>query len=196
MLCGSLRLSKSKTKPIWKENKITLQVYVLLKSKILPLRFLQQPKPNISSLTKKKRVLCYDLKKKSCHKNLILGKHILCLHKVATMGPASIIPVICAFPCFSNNSVRGHAIDPNRYFTLSFGIRKLKWLLNLMQRRQLSFACDSIQNPEKCALFVQSLNHLHLVGLFLAFLFLQSWPVLFFGVCNVDHFFKPLLNVL
>ena len=54
MLCGSLRLSKSKTKPIWKENKITLQVYVLLKSKILPLRFLQQPKPNISSLTKKK----------------------------------------------------------------------------------------------------------------------------------------------
>lgn len=63
MLYGSLRLSKSKTKPIWKENKITLQVYVLLKSKILPLRFLQQPKPNTSSLTKK-RVLCYDLKKK------------------------------------------------------------------------------------------------------------------------------------
>ena len=30
MLYGSLRLSKSKTKPIWKENKITLQVYVLL----------------------------------------------------------------------------------------------------------------------------------------------------------------------
>jgi len=147
-------------------------------------------------LWQKKRVLCYDLKKKSCHKNLILGKHILCLHKVATMGPASIISVICAFPCFSNNSMRGHAIDPNRYFTLSFGIRKLKWLLNLMQRRQLSFACDSIQNPEKCALFVQSLNHPHLVGLFLAFLFLQSWPVLFFGVCNVGHFFKPLLNVL
>lgn len=147
-------------------------------------------------LWQKKKSFVLWLKKKSCHKNLILGKHILCLHKVATMGPASIIPVICAFPCFSNNSVRGHAIDPNRYFTLSFGIRKLKWLLNLMQRRQLSFACDSIQNPEKCALFVQSLNHLHLVGLFLAFLFLQSWPVLFFGVCNVDHFFKPLLNVL
>ena len=125
MLYGSLRLSKSKTKPIWKENKITLQVYVLLKSKILP-EISATAKTKYIFFDKKKRVLCYDLKKKSCHKNLILGKHILCLHKVATMGPASIIPVICALPCFSNNSVRGHAIDPNRYFTLSFGIRKLK----------------------------------------------------------------------
>lgn len=77
-------------------------------------------------------------KKKSCHKNLIWGKHILCLHNIAIMGPGSTISVVCAFNCFTNNSMRGHVIDLNRHFPLSFWVKKIK-VLNLMQQRQLSF---------------------------------------------------------
>ena len=67
MLYGGLRLSKSKTKPIWKENKITLQVYVLPKSKILSRNFSSEisatAKTKYIFFDKKKKVLCYDLKK-------------------------------------------------------------------------------------------------------------------------------------
>ena len=61
MLYGSLRLSKSKTKPIWKENKITLQVYVLPKSKILPRNFSSE-----ISATAKTKYIFLDKKKKFC----------------------------------------------------------------------------------------------------------------------------------
>ena len=57
---------------------------------------------------------------------IIWGKHILCLHKIAIMGPVSTTSVICAFNCFTNNSMRRHVIDLNRHFPLSFWVKKIK----------------------------------------------------------------------
>lgn len=101
-----------------------------------------------------KKQFCVRLKeKKSCHKNLILGKHILCLHKIATMGPASIISVVCAFNCFSNNSERGHTIDPNQYFTLSFWDKKIKVTLEYDATKTVIFCLWLHPKPwEMCSI--------------------------------------------
>ena len=52
--------------------------------------------------------------------------------------------------------MKGHLIEPNWHLVLSFWFKKIK-LLNLMQKRQLSFkssACNSTQKTEKYALLV------------------------------------------
>ena len=133
--------------------------------------------------------------KKKCHKNLILGKHILCLHKIATMGPESIISVICAFNCFSNNSVRGHTIDPNQYFTLSFWDKKIKVTLESDATKTVIFCLWLHPKPWEmcsiCSAFEPSPPPRLVSGL--SFPLKLAWAdFFFFGVCNVDHFFLSL----
>lgn len=124
---------------------------------IFPLRFLQQPKTNITALTNNSSVLWL---KNSCHKILILGKHILCLHKIAIMEPISIISVIYELNRFTNSSVKGHLANWNWYLLLSFSVKKSKVTLESDAKKkttifqELSFAYDSTQETKKYTLFV------------------------------------------
>ena len=118
------------------------------------------------------------------------------------MGPESIIFVICAFNCFSNNSVRGHTIDPNQYFTLSFWDKKIKVTLQSDATKTVIFCLWLHPKPWEmcsiCSAFEPSPPPRLVSGL--SFPLKLAWAeffFFFFGVCNVDHFFfKPLLNLL
>lgn len=132
--------------------------------------------------------------KKSCHKNLILGKHILCLHKIATMGPASIISVVCAFNCFSNNSERGHTIDPNQYFTLSFWDEKIKVTLESDATKTVIFCLWLHPKPWEMCSICSALEPSPPRRLVFGLSFPSKLTCAVLGVCNVDHFFKAFIE--